>query len=223
MNAATVSEKRGRKPEVKPWDTRLTYNLRTNYTSDSATHILLFLAGDHATRLINAALHDFASSHDIPVDDPKFQHSVFMYAASLQATNTLPPLPNEVIEGLGQTSVLDKLNSALGIAGTIAAPSPRLPASPPVTPAFVPRPVPATSSAQVPPKPAPALPSVPAHTPVASSTPQLQVQTPVATAAAPRKPPPNIDMGPDIDLAPPPAEEATGNSLKNRWLATHDY
>ncbi len=219
----TEKKKLGRKPRAKPWDVQQLHGFRTDYKVDSAIHILMYLAGDQSSQLISVALREFAASRCIPIDDTALQHSVFMQAAAMQASNKRPPLPSEVIEALGQNSVLDKLNSALGLSESLTATTPRLPASTPVTPAFAPRPVPATISAQVSPKPAPTLPSAPAHAPVASSTPQLQVQTPVATAAAQCKPPPNIDMGPDIDLAPPPAEEATGNSLKNRWLATHDY
>ena len=231
MKAFQDTEFRGRKPKIKEWDTRLRYEIGSNYASDSATHILLFLAGDRAQELFHRALQDFANALDIPINDPEFHHAVFMQAASMQAASKRAPFPSDVIAALGRNDVLDTLHRALDNQGKERpAPKPvavRTPAAPQSKP-YVAHVASAVQTKTAPPA---SLPSVPAPVAVAPtvtpqpSTPVAPVVTaPVVSAPVQRKPLADIDMGPELDLDTSPAEPSTGvDAVKNRWLAAHDY
>ena len=217
MEAKHQPPAKGRKPNVKSWATRLRHEVRTDYESDSDTHILMFIAGDRASEVISAALRDFANTHNIPIECPEFQQAVFMQASSLQAANKHAPYPSDVLAALGRNDVLDTLNHALGTQGQellapkkAAVPAPAAPQAKTYVTSLA-------SAVQT--KPAPSLPSVPAPVSMAPLS-----STPVASPPAQRKPLPDIDMGPEIDLAPHPAEpKSEGDAMKKRWLAGHDY
>ena len=207
MTDTIKTSTRGRHRVVKAWNTRLQHAFRTDYELDSATHVLVFLAGDNVSKLLSAALRNFAELNCLPVDDSAFQHAVFMQAARIQAANKRAPLPAEVVKALGREDVLDILNRALGKdANAIeqAALQP-VPYTPPV-----PTPVQQWS-----------LPPLPSQAPD-------QPQPLPAPAPSPRKPMPEIDTGPEIELDATPvapvdtALDAT-KALKNRWLAAHNY
>lgn len=214
----------GRKRIVKSWDTRLRHEYRTAFESDSAAHIFMFIAGDHATELLNAALRNFANALDIPIDDPEFQHTVFMQAASMQASNKQAPYPSDVLAALGRTDILDTLNRTLGIKSEgLPAPKPA-----PIRTAAAPQAKRyAAPLAAVQTKHESTLPSAPAPvavSPVVTSQPPPVSPAPVASAPVQRKPPPQIDMGPEIDLDTPASNQGNGQkALKNRWLSAHDY
>ena len=225
------SKTSGRKPITKSWDARYSHNFRSNYETDAAVHILMFLAGEHCSDLIESALNSFAARHGIPVQDPEFQQSVFIQASSMHATNRRPPIGSEVMEVMGRTDILQTLALAIGKDSENLQPAPPRTAVVPKPKAYVPLAAPAPQILSA---------SPPAKAPVATiaitstrevQTTSTEAQTSSAQAAhvpspesKPRKPMVNIDMGPEIDIDSSGSGERNGtDSVKNRWLAAHDY
>lgn len=103
----------GRKPSLKAWATKFGHTFRTDYQNDSGIHILLFMAGDRGSDLIQVALREFAKSNGIPVDDPLFQEAVCLQAGTVIAKTKNSPCATEVMQAIGQSSVLKKLISSI--------------------------------------------------------------------------------------------------------------
>lgn len=192
--------------------------------------MLLFMAGDRASRLIQTALRAFATANGIPVDDPAFQESVCLQAGTMIAKTKRSPSATEVMQSLGKSAMLKKLissieNGAHPSAHTLHQSAPKAPAPPPLSaPIRAPSPSPFATPgpvAAIEPKPAATVAQA-IHT--AHQEPHLAA--PGVDVARPKKMPVNIDMGPEIDIDINIEDGEPINpvqTLKNRWLTGHDY
>lgn len=108
-----TKESRGRKPTDKTWDVKFGHMFRTTYADNSDLHILMFLAGEHANRLLQIALREFASNRKIPINDAEFQESVFMQASVMQARNKRPAHVRDVMQAINKTALHKQIVTAI--------------------------------------------------------------------------------------------------------------